>query len=913
MAAGDKLVDVGVRLGAVYAGTEFGGPSPVLDGRQAPEDWEYVTFSPNAKPRLVEQDRATSSLMIGQTCKTHKLSIENLPDVKVYNTSDLFTPHPTKRGLWKIVGRTDDVIILNTAEKVVPIPQEDYLHTTLMVSGAVMFGRGRNQHEIIIEPRDEFAIDPKDTVALAALRNNVWIFKELIIVTDPSKRFPRASKGPIQKKTALKLYAEEIDDLQHLAFSERKLPKSLLTNGKLVALTADHGRSDLGLGPDVLGEMKRSTTHVIHNAWNLDFNLSISSFESNIAYTRTLLDICATCQNAVRLLFTSSVGSVGNWDVAKGKVPEEMLQNINFDGVSGYSASKAIVQVLSLASEKGLAATSLRIGQISGASKSGSWAVSDWVPIIVISSVKLKCLPALDGDVAWMLVDTVCHTITDMMLSEGSPEVVNVVHPHPVPWNEMFEGINEALSERLPIIPFHGWLSKVEALSTNATAIILNEVCGMADSSLNSTNFFSGSPLNRLSWLRTSQVFLNSVALSPSARWVLFKDGQPLVASEPSAEPDKRGRKSLGRLTTAEVRSLLGSDPFFAQGQNDGEVAPAGVSVLEADRLRGPPIVFLGLHEPNSEGGADALPSSDFSAKIDAAAVAEKIKGTPYFTLDVSAVEQKHLDEVIHSAEARQHGTKLGFTDARGALYAFTSFDAAVTAEGKSMVDWNARNKFCPSCTSPIYSVWAGWKLSCSSLLPWADNAGRKPCPTATGLNNFSHPRTDAVVIMAVLNEANDKVLLGRNRKWANSFYSALAGFIEPGESLEDAVKRELWEEAGLKVWGIRYHSTQPWPFPANLMVGFYAIADPSLPTRVDLDNELEDAKLFTREEILAVLDHPDGTNMGPRETKPQDSPKAGAEALAEPPFRLPPTTAIAGVLISDWARGKTTQIKGNL
>jgi len=453
--------------------------------------------------------------------------------------------------------------------------------------------------------------------------------------------------------------------------------------------------------------------------------------------------------------------------------------------------------------------------------------------------------------------------------------------------------------------------------------------------SINPTNFFSGSPLNRLSWLRTSQVFLNAVALSPSARWILFKDGQPLVASEPSTEPEKRGKKSLARLTTAEVRPLLGSEPLFAQGQNDGEIAPPDVRTLEADRLRGPPIVFLGLHEPNSENdGADALPSSDFSAKVDAAAVAEKIKGTSYFTLDVSGVEQKDLDEVVQSTEASQHGTKLSFTDARGALYAFTYFDAAITAEGRSMVDWNARNKFCPSCTAPMYSVWAGWKLSCSSLLPWADNTGRKPCPTATGLHNFSHPRTDAVVIMAVLNEANDKVLLGRNKKWLNSFYSALAGFIEPGESLEDAVKRELWEEAGLKVWGIRYHSTQPWPFPANLMVGFYAIADPSLPTRIDLDNELEDARWFTREEILAVLDHPEGTNLSPRETKPQAAPKATtagalagdanvaketevkvepAESPAEPPFRLPPVTAIAGVLINDWARGKSTQLKGNL
>lgn len=216
-------------------------------------------------------------------------------------------------------------------------------------------------------------------------------------------------------------------------------------------------------------------------------------------------------------------------------------------------------------------------------------------------------------------------------------------------------------------------------------------------STSNPTNFFSGSPLNRLSWLRTSQIFLNAVAISPAARWILLKDGQPLVASEPPPhDTTQRGKKSLARLSTAEVRPLLGSVPYFAQGQNDGDLAASDVHVLESARLRGAPIVFLGLHEPNSESeGADALPSSDFSAKADAAAVAEKIKGTPYFTLDVSGLEQKDVDDVIQSSEASKRGVKLNFTDARGALYTFTYFDAAITAEARSMVDWNARNKVC--------------------------------------------------------------------------------------------------------------------------------------------------------------------------------------------------------------------------
>jgi NAD+ diphosphatase len=92
---------------------------------------------------------------------------------------------------------------------------------------------------------------------------------------------------------------------------------------------------------------------------------------------------------------------------------------------------------------------------------------------------------------------------------------------------------------------------------------------------------------------------------------------------------------------------------------------------------------------------------------------------------------------------------------------------------------------------------------------------------------------------MLVMNEARDKVILGRNKRFPPKFYSALAGFVEPGETYEDAVRREMWEEAGVKVWNVQYHSGQPWPFPANLMLGFYATADSSKPIRTDLDNEL--------------------------------------------------------------------------
>ncbi|TFY82452.1 hypothetical protein EWM64_g1556 [Hericium alpestre] len=356
----------------------------------------------------------------------------------------------------------------------------------------------------------------------------------------------------------------------------------------------------------------------------------------------------------------------------------------------------------------------------------------------------------------------------------------------------------------------------------------------------------------------------------------------------------------MASFTTEDVRPYLGPEPYFGQGEKPGELAKEGVSVLEAARFRGPPIIFLGLDETGLETSS-ALPSSEFS-KGDPEAAARKMKGTPYFSLDVSDVPQGEADRLL---KPQNDGGKLSFSEPRGAIRGMSMFDASLFSLGRSMIDWNYRNKFCAACGSPVYSLWAGWKISCHSLTPWADNTGRKPCPTAT----------DSVVIMLVVNAAGDKILLGHNKNFPPSFYSALAGFIEPGESFEDSVRRELWEEAGVKVWGVKYHSGQPWPYPASLMVGFYALADPSHPIRTDLDNELQDARWFTREEVISVLEHPLGTDFTGREFVdiPEDKAPGGVvrAKVNPPPFRVPPPTAIAGVLIHNWAYGKNPEHLG--
>jgi len=181
--------------------------------------------------------------------------------------------------------------------------------------------------------------------------------------------------------------------------------------------------------------------------------------------------------------------------------------------------------------------------------------------------------------------------------------------------------------------------------------------------------------------------------------------------------------------------------------------------------------------------------------------------------------------------------------------------EAATYAMARSVLDWNARHRFCANCGTLTESFRAGWGRKCGN------------CAT----EHF--PRVDPVVIMIA--EHDGRALLGRQPSWPAGRYSALAGFLEPGESIEEAVAREIQEEAGVSVSGVRYVASQPWPFPSQLMIACIGIADDDAIT-LD-DNELETAGWFTRDEVRAAL-------------------------AGDGPFVAPPNYAIAHTLLTRWA-----------
>ncbi len=163
--------------------------------------------------------------------------------------------------------------------------------------------------------------------------------------------------------------------------------------------------------------------------------------------------------------------------------------------------------------------------------------------------------------------------------------------------------------------------------------------------------------------------------------------------------------------------------------------------------------------------------------------------------------------------------------------------DAGLAVHAISLANWHATHSFCPRCGRPTEVAQAGHVRRCA----------------ADGSEHY--PRVDPAVIMLVVDE-NDRCLLGRQRSWPEGRYSTLAGFVEPGETPEHAVVREVYEEAGITVTSCRYAGAQPWPFPSSLMLGYYATATGEWP-RPDRD-EIDEARWFSRADYEAALDNGD-------------------------------------------------------
>jgi NAD+ diphosphatase len=225
-----------------------------------------------------------------------------------------------------------------------------------------------------------------------------------------------------------------------------------------------------------------------------------------------------------------------------------------------------------------------------------------------------------------------------------------------------------------------------------------------------------------------------------------------------------------------------------------------------------------------------------------------------YFAVDLSGVDAKETKSLAKKGA--------NFKDLRSVAIAFTAtpykVDLANLGLAKALLGWHESHQFCSRCGTKTKLRRAGYMRKCA----------KPSCET----EHF--PRTDPVVIMLAIRDG--KCLLGRQPQFLEGVYSALAGFMEPGESIEEAVRRELYEEAGIRVGEVTYFASQPWPFPASLMIGCYAEAlNDDFEMR---DGELQNLRWVLREEMRAAV---------------EGQPKAD--------FQLPPRMAISHRLIRSW------------
>jgi NAD+ diphosphatase len=226
----------------------------------------------------------------------------------------------------------------------------------------------------------------------------------------------------------------------------------------------------------------------------------------------------------------------------------------------------------------------------------------------------------------------------------------------------------------------------------------------------------------------------------------------------------------------------------------------------------------------------------------------------PLLFLGLDENQAPHFACEVANAEAL--GDLGTFEELRPAAARLPGDKLAIIGAARSVFEWHGRNRFCANCGTPSRVVEAGWVRKCDTC------------------NAEHYPRVDPVCIMVPT--FGDKVFLGRQKAWPRGMHSALAGFIEPGEAIEEAVARETLEEAGLKVRHVEMHSTQPWPFPHSLMIGVLCEVEDDN-DKVDT-TELESGRWFTREEAKLLIAGKHG------------------ECWAPPPF------AIAHQLLKTWS-----------
>lgn len=328
--------------------------------------------------------------------------------------------------------------------------------------------------------------------------------------------------------------------------------------------------------------------------------------------------------------------------------------------------------------------------------------------------------------------------------------------------------------------------------------------------------FFGGESLNRVSFLRNDVEFVRSSLLHGSTVFIPFVQGEAV----------------LSRGAQPAVCELGLQDEWFPMRPIVERLLPVLNTEAARVQVSGANLTFLGL----KEGG-------DFSYK-------SQYRGAPYYAIDfrpsaATLIQPAELGPLMQAPQAD-----------RKSVLQMTNEQASLYSHARMYLDWLAKYNYCPGCGSVMYPVDAGTKMQCGNR----DQDARCNVRDAR-VNNVCFPRTDPVVIVAIATRDFSKICLARSKRRVHDtvLYSTIAGFMEPAETVENACSREIWEETGIRCREITLVSTQPWPYPVNLMIGCVGIVDANgTDDLIDLthDQELMDAQWFSTQDVGEALDN---------------------------------------------------------
>uniref|UniRef100_A0A8C5DPZ9 NAD-capped RNA hydrolase NUDT12 n=2 Tax=Gouania willdenowi TaxID=441366 RepID=A0A8C5DPZ9_GOUWI len=342
-----------------------------------------------------------------------------------------------------------------------------------------------------------------------------------------------------------------------------------------------------------------------------------------------------------------------------------------------------------------------------------------------------------------------------------------------------------------------------------------NDVCQRVLPGVDQTpqeNYFSRETLERLSEKRTDKSWMEDKERDPRTVYLLFNNLSPMVGVS-QRDQGERVETKLCRLKYEDVKNLLNK--------------PTTV------------LIFLGV-----EKRKNPLSSSTSSQK----------EGTSCELPAWFAVgSDEDAGELLKCCSDKCCFLKKDHRE----LLKLSEDDAGVVAQARSVLAWHSRYSWCPTCGSGTRVEEGGYKRSCLN----------SECRSQQGVHNTCYPRVDPVVIMLVIHPGGNQCLLGRKKIFPAGMFSCLAGFVEAGECVEEAVRREVEEESGVKVGPVHYVSSQPWPLPSSLMIGCLAVA---MTTSITVDeNEIEDAQWFPRQQVMDSLLRGDRSKLSlpPRQT----------------------------------------------